>query len=628
MPTQLPYNSLFSETAAIEMAGKCHTFNLGDSQSTPVLDYLWYDAWLKKLVLDYHYFCIAGANTGQVAGNNFGYATGSGSVVDAALTVGDVGYIHSISITSNSAASPTIVRCAASHGYQTGNTVTIAGQTGTVDINGSRVVTVPAGTISAISIAANPQVTTSVNHGLSTNDTVLLAGTNSTPAVDGLKTITVTGVNTYTIGTGTTTTGAGTSGTWTAAAAFTVPVDCTAGGGSSYTACTAKLALTSYSMGTTRLNRFTANLAAGTLNTASGLVLVRQLSPSSHANSSRQAPWPTLPANSSQPWFHGSHVKAKIVVWKDSDTLDAFAIYMLRQGTSASNSTPANRVQVDVSAASTGPVASPWSDVLADQANYDSGASGILNDHECSLRMYSSSAAYDETGKTLIPLCAIFARCDAGGTIPWNLDNSGCGFAAMGRAGAGVSNWLNYCTQAHWQAYFTATVLVPDACTKIRIMLGHNLDGGTSDVGDGDGPQAEQTGTPATTTAAWKKRYKDLISRLRSAYMAAFPSGKVCFELIVPWRSGQTSSMTDATTAADVNRVIKAIAEETGSAYFSYYEYWDGVAPFWALHAWQPANGDMLATALRNSMDRATNYRYSDLGEIQYSRQIRGSVRV
>lgn len=553
MPTEAPYNTLFADTAALEMAGRCHTFNLGDSQSTPVLDYLWYDAWIKALPLQYHYFCIAGANTGQVAGNNFGYATGTGSSVDAALTVGDVGYVHSIAITSYSAAASAVVSCSSNHGYVIGDVVTIAGTTGTVDINGAR-------TITAVT-----------------------------------------------------------------ATTFTIGVNTLLGGG---TGGTASLSLSSYSMGTTRLNRFTADLAVDTLNTASGLVLVRQLSPASHANSSRQAPWPTLPANSSQPWFHGSHVKGKVVVWKDSSTLDKFAIYMLRQGTSANNGNSGSRVQVDVSAASTGPIASDWTAALTDATTYDSGASGILNDHECSIRLYSSSVVYDETGKSFIPISAIFARCNSGGTIPWNSDNSGCGFSAMGRAGANVSNWLNYCTQAHWQAYFTATVQVPNAVTKIRIMLGHNLDSVGIDVGDGDGALPEQTGTPATTTAAWKKRYKALIARLRAAYVAAFPSGRVVFELIVPWRSGQTSAMLDSTTAADVNRVIKEIAAETGSAWFSFYDYWNGVAPFWALHAWQPANGHMLAASLRNSMDRATNYRYSDLGELQYSRQFRGALRV
>jgi hypothetical protein len=77
--------------------------------------------------------------------------------------------------------------------------------------------------------------------------------------------------------------------------------------------------------------------------------------------------------------------------------------------------------------------------------------------------------------------------------------------------------------------------------------------------------------------------------------------------------------MTDATTAADVNRVIKEIAEETGSSWFSFYDYWNGVAPFWALHAWQPANGTKLADALRDGMDRATNYQFAEGGVVDSS---------
>lgn len=535
-----PFGGNFSATAALEMAGKCHTLNLGDSQSTPVLDYLWQDAWLRALPLRYHYFGISGSNTSQVAGNNFGYATGTGSVADAGIAREDQGYLHKITITSNSAANPTVVTCAANHGYQTGDSITITNQTGTVSINGTHTITV------------------------------------------------------------------------TSATAFTVPVNCLAGGG---TGGTAALTLSSYSMGPTRINRFTADLAASTVIAANGMVLTRQLTPATHTNSSRGAPWPTFPANSSQPWFHGTHMKAKMVVWKDAATLDKFALYMLRQGTSASNNNAATRVQVDVSAAATGPIETGWTDVLADAGTYDVSATGIANDHECSIRMYSSSATYNETGKALIPLAGIFARCDSGGVIPWNSDNSGCGFDSIGRAGAYVSDWLNYCTQAHWQAYFTATVLVPDATTKIRIMLGHNCNPSGSDVGDGDGSQVEQSSN--LTTSYWKKRYKALIARLQAAYAAAFPSGKLCFELIVPWASVQTSAMSNATLAADINRVIKEIAAETGASWFSFYDYWNGVAPFYNLHAWQPANGHMLAAALRDGMDRATGFAFSSQGPIQ-----------
>jgi hypothetical protein len=412
------------------------------------------------------------------------------------------------------------------------------------------------------------------------------------------------------------------------ATTFSVPVDCTAGGGTSGTVA---ITITSYGMGAARINRYVSDLAAdGTTGTnTNGMVLTRQLSPASHANSSRGAPWPTFPANSSQPWFHGTHMKARMVVWKDTTTLDKFGMFIMRQGTSGnSNPTGSIRNQADVSSGSTGPNATAWTAALADAGTYDTGTSGILNDHECALRLYSANAVYNEAGKTLIPLAGIFARCDSGGTIPWNSDNSGCGFDSVGRAGGGVSTWLNQMTQAHWQAYFTATVQVPDAVCKIRIMLGHNLDQGGIDVGDGDGSQVEQTGSPAVTTSYWKKRYKALIERLRAAYLAAFPSGKVCFELIVPWRSVQTSAMTDATTAANINTVIKQIAEETGSSWFSFYDYFGGVAPFWALHAWQPANGTMLANALRDGMDRATNGQYTTLGQYnagggRYVRELR-----
>jgi hypothetical protein len=287
---------------------------------------------------------------------------------------------------------------------------------------------------------------------------------------------------------------------------------------------------------------------------------------------------------------------------------------MLRQGSSANNSNLGTRTQVDVSAAAAGPVATGWTDVLTDAGTYDSSTDGISNDHECAIRMYSSSAVYDETGKMLIPLGGIFARCNVSGVIPWNSDNSGAGYDAIGRAGAYVSDWLLYCTQAHWQAYFTATVLVPNAVTKIRIMLGHNVNPGTIDVGDGDGAQAEQAAN--VTTTYWKKRYKAFIQRLKDAYAAAFPSGKLYIELIIPWASKQTSAMSNATLAADVNNVVKQIAAETGSTWFSFYDYWGGVAPFYNLHAWTPANGQMLAMALRDGMDRSTNYLYSTSGII------------
>lgn len=539
-----PFSGNFSATAALELAGKCHTLSIGDSQSTPVLDYLWYDTWPRACPQMYHYFCVSGANAAQSLTNNFGVATGNGSTVDAGISRTDTGYVHSVLLSSNSAANPTVVLAAANHGLQTGETVTIAGQTGTVDINGSRVVTV----ISATT--------------------------------------------------------------------FSVPVNCLAGGGTFSATGAATFSVSSNSLGPVRMNRFTADIAANTINNANFIMMPRQIAETpAHTSGQRTSAWPTFASNSSQPWFHGTYMKGKVVLWKDSATLDKFAIYLRRDGMTTNNDNNGTKTQVDVSAATTGPIASGWTDVLADLGTYDSSTNGIANDHDVNIKMVSSSAVYDETGKTLIPLAAIFARCNVSGVIPWNSDNSGCGYDAIGRSGCFVSDWLNYATQAQWQAYFTATVLVPNAVTKVRIMLGHNVNSSTSDVGDGDGAQAEQA--DGVTTSYWKKRYKAFVARLQAAYLAAFPTGRILFELIVPWRSGQNSFTQAALGAADLNRVIKEIAEETGSSWFSFYDYWNGVAPFYQLHAWTPANGQMLAAALRDGMDRATNYAFSSQGPIQ-----------
>lgn len=541
----IPYGNNFSATAALELAGKCHTLSIGDSQSTPVLDYLWYDTWPRVCPQRYHYFCVSGANSAQSLTNNFGVATGNGSTVDAGSSRAETGYVHSVAITSNSAANPTVVTFAANHGYQSGETITIAGQSGTVDINGSRVITV------------------------------------------------------------------------TGATTGTVPVNCLAGGG---TGGTGSINVSSYSLGPVRMNRFTADIAANTINTANFIMMPRQIaSTPAHTNGQRTSAWPTFVSNSSQPWFHGTYMKGKVVLWKDSSTLDKFAIYLRRAGHTTNNDNLATKTQVDVSAATTGPIASGWTDVLTDLTTYDSSTNGIVNDHEVAIRMYSSSAVYDETGKTIIPLGAIFARCNSGGAIPWNADNSGCGYDAIGRSGCYVSDWLNYATQAQWQAYFTATVLVPDYRTKIRIMLGHNVNPSGSDVGDGDGSQVEQSGSPGIPTSYWKKRYKAFIARLQAAYAAAFPTGALSIELIVPWKSGQNSFMADSTSAAALNTVVKEIAAETGASWFSFYDYFNGSPPFYNLHAWTPYNGQMLAMALRDGMDRATDYQYATSGRVDTS---------
>lgn len=75
------------------------------------------------------------------------------------------------------------------------------------------------GTITANTLA-NPTIVTSAAHGLVTGQTVHITGSNSTPSIDGAYPVIVLGVDTFSIAVNVTV--AGTSGTWVAAAYFTL----------------------------------------------------------------------------------------------------------------------------------------------------------------------------------------------------------------------------------------------------------------------------------------------------------------------------------------------------------------------------------------------------------------------
>ena len=167
----IPYSSNFNQGADLELSGKCHTLSIGDSQSTAVLDYLWYDAWPRACPVRYHYMVADGASAGQTVSNNFGFVTGNGANCDAGTARADVGYIYTTSITSNSAANPTVVTTPSSHGLVTGDVVTISGQTGTVSINGSRTVTVTGATTFTIPVDCTA--------GAGTGGTITLAASSS-----------------------------------------------------------------------------------------------------------------------------------------------------------------------------------------------------------------------------------------------------------------------------------------------------------------------------------------------------------------------------------------------------------------------------------------------------------------
>ena len=60
---------------------------------------------------------------------------------------------------------------------------------------------------------------------------------------------------------------------------------------------------------------------------------------------------------------------------------------------------------------------SGWTSAVADAGTYQSvTANGLLNDHNIQIGARSASG-YDETGKSIIFMRGIWARCDSGGTI-------------------------------------------------------------------------------------------------------------------------------------------------------------------------------------------------------------------
>lgn len=330
-----------------------------------------------------------------------------------------------------------------------------------------------------------------------------------------------------------------------------------------------------------------------------GLWVQRQSTLAAVTYASRAFPW-NCTNSASGPWFHGQHMKSKLIVQQlaTSGWLQ-FDIATARVG--ATTSTVSAYVTTTLTAADA-IVSSAWTAALADSGGYQTSTAGHINDHYVQQRL-RTTAGYNENGLSLVLLCGVFARCDSGGTISWNSDNTGFGYDHIGRSGAGVTDWAdNYCTQTQWQQYFTQTVLVPDGHTTIFLMLGHNANGA-----------GEQSG--GVVTATWSSKYQTFISRLKAAYAAAFPSGTLEIVLVVPWICTAESNFMQNTTAANsVQAAVEALAITNGCAWFSFYNYFNRVPPFPLLHASSPGNGIMLAQALKDCLDHANNFATTPLG--------------
>jgi len=342
-----------------------------------------------------------------------------------------------------------------------------------------------------------------------------------------------------------------------------------------------------------------------------GIFLQRQQSAADYSNDNRAYPWPCN--NGAQaPWFHGQHVKAKLIIqqlatsgWLQIDTACA------RVG--LTTSTVSAYVTSTLSAADA-VVSTSWTAALADGGGYQTNTAGLLNDHYVQIRARATTG-YNENGLSLVVMAAVVARTDSGGTISWNSDNTGFGYDYIGRPGASVAYWANfYAVQAQWQQYFTQTVLVPDAHTTLCIMLGHNVNG-----------TGEQSGGNLQTQ--WSTNYTNFITMLKAAYAAAFPTGTLKIVLIVPWICTAESNYMQSTAAANqVQAAVEALAQVNGCAWCSFYNYFNQVPPFYPLHSSTPANGALLAVAFKDMLERSTQGKYTTLGQYNAGggRYIRG----
>ncbi|NBW11573.1 MAG: hypothetical protein EBR82_26440 [Caulobacteraceae bacterium] len=246
-----------------------------------------------------------------------------------------------------------------------------------------------------------------------------------------------------------------------------------------------------------------------------------------------------------------------------------------------------------------------WTTTAADGAGYDvaTGGTGVLNDHDIQYRLLAQTGI-NETGKNLIPQGVLVARCDSGGTIAWNADNTGASFDAIGRSGAYVADWSdNYATQTVWQEYMSRTVLAPAAKTVCPIMLGHNMDGATDYTG-------------SNVNDVFRTKYQTFVQMLAAAHAAAFPSGEFIPLIIVPWRTGESSAFDTLARCQSAQTQLERMCSENGWPLLSLFEYFGQVAPFHMLHPSTPAEGEKIAGAIRDVLDRATGFRYTTRGAV------------
>lgn len=367
-----------------------------------------------------------------------------------------------------------------------------------------------------------------------------------------------------------------------------------------------------------------------------GIYLSRQIaSTPAHTRAQARAMWGTTPDNGGQPWYHGTHIKSKGIIFNGTNPVTRFTVGQIRQGHTTSTNTFSNLVDCTLTGTANTIESTPFSatgaSVGQDGGGYDEHASGIKNDHDVGLRFFSpvdGGAAISESGKSLIPMAALFARCDSAGTIPSNADGSRFSYFAGGRTSCYASDWLRYTDALAldpviMRDWYAASILEANPVCVQFYALDHNINVGSaldlSPYDDGYNSTPEYAANEVTD--AWQARYTSLIQFDQASFLAAHPTGRFIPIIIIGHPHVQSGGLaiSNQTLITSINNRSKVIAAAVNGGWMSNPEYFRGtsstwLAPFYNLHPWTEANGSILSDAIMRCLDHATQYQYSPLG--------------
>jgi hypothetical protein len=323
-------------------------------------------------------------------------------------------------------------------------------------------------------------------------------------------------------------------------------------------------------------------------------------------------PWPNANGSATAPraWYHDSgagdgYIKSKLVfAGLNASQLNDFQIFTKRWIPNGSGGTSNATADLTVSFPTPDEVnyaATDWTAPLADNGLYNATAGDYQNDHSLALGIKTTTPV---AGLLLCVCAGVFARTTSDGTLTTNARGAACGYDAIGRSGAYVTDWAsNYATEADWYTYFSETVLNPLGNTVMFIELGRNLLNVTE-------------GTSGTVNSGWSTAYQTLITKLKTAYASAFPTGTLHIVLIMPpiCLASDSGVYTVARCDAMQAAIEGLAASNSNCSWMSHYKYFNKTPPMEQLHPQTYYDGVKISLAERDMMDNATDFEYTTLG--------------